>query len=233
MHTRCFSMCRCVAPRRGRHCTAVVCGAKPLGSCSLLWSSVVDLILIYIFTRTLASACPPYRLCTPFRMPFACPLSIRQSTHHPERPSGPVYSASFVFQFLPPPAPRTLSSKKLSDLPHLSGVLSCVRVNQLDPRMPASLHLVFEALTCTSISRAIGNAIHDLKGGHGVADHEVHPQHQQEYDRLSEVYQTSKVKRGQWLFDAGCGIPKRQSTGSRPWVFHYITLKGESRKPWT
>jgi hypothetical protein len=130
----------------------VVCGAKPLGSCSLLWSSVVDLILIYIFTRTFASACPPYRLCTPFRMPFACPLSIRQSTHHPERPSGPVYSASFVFQFLPPPAPRTLSSKKLSDSPHLSGVLFCVRVNQPGPRMPASLHLVFEALTCTSKS---------------------------------------------------------------------------------
>jgi hypothetical protein len=90
-----------------------------------------------------------------------------------------------------------------------------------------------ETMTHDDISRAIGNAIHDLKGGHGVADHEVHPQHQQEYDRLTEVYKTSKVKRGQWLFDAGCGIPKRQSTGSRPWVFHYITLKGESRKPWT
>jgi hypothetical protein len=90
-----------------------------------------------------------------------------------------------------------------------------------------------ETMTHDDISRAIGNAIHNLKGGHGVADHEVSPQHQQEYDRLTEVYQTSKVKRAQWLFDAGCGKPVRQSTGSRPWVFQYITLKGESRKPWT
>jgi hypothetical protein len=51
-----------------------------------------------------------------------------------------------------------------------------------------------ETMTHDNISRAIWNAIHNLKGGHGVADHEVSPQHQQEYDRLTEVYKTSKVR---------------------------------------
>jgi hypothetical protein len=90
-----------------------------------------------------------------------------------------------------------------------------------------------QAMNHDQIQATILEAIHDMQKEYGKHDENgefyIEWEHQAEYDRVQKLKNTTKVKRGQWLNNAGCGKPRRKPFGDRSYQYHYIGKKGNGR----